>query len=375
MSALLSKGSLGVCVIGAGFMGKCHSLAWNAVAATYGDVPKPRLEILVERDPDYAKAKARQLGFPRWTTDWREAIRDPAIDVVSITTHKDLHSEMAIAALECGKHVWCEKPMSDGIEGAERMAAVARRSPSVTALGFNFVQNPVIRLIKKIIESNEIGAIRHVRLEMDEDFMADKRSESFLRHHAPSGGVIFPEFAVHPLSILQVTIGDIFNVFAVEWPDNNLEGEDPRDKGDNIAAAMFSMTSGASGTLALCRSAWGRKGRIFLQVFGTRGTIIFDQERLNEVQVFTADGPAETRGFRTVLAGTEHPPYAEFVSAPGHGLGFNDLKVMECRELLHAIDGRPAHLIDFEGGLRIERAVEAFQQSSIVKEWRNVANS
>ena len=119
----------------------------------------------------------------------------------------------------------------------------------------------------------------------------------------------------------------------------------------------------------------GRKGRIFVQIFGSRGTLAYDQERFNEMQLYVADGPEETRGFRTILAAPDHPPYDRFTPAPGHGLGFNDLKVIECRQLLGRIAGEATTLIDFDEGLAIERIVDAIARSSRAGAWVDVATS
>ena len=123
------------------------------------------------------------------------------------------------------------------------------------------------------------------------------------------------------------------------------------------------------------RSAWGRKGRIQLQIFGDRGTVAFDQERFNEVQLFTNEGPAETQGFRTILTGPVHKPYDKFVPAPGHGLGFNDLKVIECRELIAAIRGEPAFALEFGDGIAIERTVHAIAASFKSGAWTPVVRA
>ena len=135
--------SLGIGLIGTGYMGKCHALAWNAVAAVFGDVERPRLAVLAEASQDLAERKAQELGFARATGDWRSLVADPAVDVVSITTPNAFHPEMAIAALEAGKHVWCEKPMATTLADAERMLAAARASAKVAALGYNYIQNPI----------------------------------------------------------------------------------------------------------------------------------------------------------------------------------------------------------------------------------------
>ena len=140
----------------------------------------------------------------------------------------------------------------------------------------------------------------------------------------------------------------------------------------DIATALLRMADGASGTIQVSRAAWGRKGRLQLQLFGARGAIVFDQERFNEIGLFVADGPEEAHGFRQVLMGPAHPPYERFIAAPGHQMGFNDLKIIEAHELLNRILGRPALVIDFEAGLAIERTIHAIARSGREGRWVTV---
>jgi predicted dehydrogenase len=370
------KSSIGVGLIGTGYMGKCHALAWNSVKAVFGDGPRPALLHLAEVNAEIASRKADEFGFERATGDWRELIADPAVEVVSITTPNAFHAEMAIAALESGKHVWCEKPMAVTLADAERMAAAARAAGKVAALGYNYIQNPMIRQIAAILSDGTIGAVNHVRLEMDEDFMANPDALFYWKSEASSGYGALDDFGVHPLSLLQVLFGPVTRVMghlAKPYAERRTgDGARRAVETFDIASVLFELGNAISGVMALNRSAWGRKGRIALQIFGSRGTIVFDQERFNELQLYvTSDEPAR-QGFRTILAGPLHTPYDRFIPAPGHGLGFNDLKTIECHELLQAIAGKPAHLIDFETGLDIERAVHAMAQSHREQGWVTV---
>ena len=368
--------ALDIGLIGTGYMGKCHALAWNSVAPVFGDVPRPRLAMLAEASQDLAERKARELGFERATGDWRALVNAPEIDVVSITTPNAFHPEMAIAALEAGKHVWCEKPMATRLDDAERMLAAARASGKVAALGYNYIQNPVMRLIRRILDEGQIGAVNHVRLEMDEDFMANPEELFYWKSEASSGHGALDDFGVHPLSLLRVLLGGVRRVcghMTKPYADRPVQGGGRRTvETYDIATVLMELENGASGVLALNRSAWGRKGRIFVQIFGSKGTIVYDQERMNEVQLYTVDGPKETQGFRTILTGPQHPPYDRFIPAPGHGLGFNDLKIIECRELIRRIDGEKAHLITFEDGIQIERTVDAMGRSAHEGRWVEV---
>lgn len=370
------KASIGVGLIGTGYMGKCHALAWNAVKAVFGDGPRPVLVHLAEISADIARRKADEFGFQRATGDWRDLIADPDVEVVSVTTPNAFHAEMAIAALEAGKHVWCEKPMAVALADAERMAAAARASGKVAVLGYNYIQNPLVRQIGAILSEGTIGAVNHVRLEMDEDFMADPEALFYWKSEASSGYGALDDFGVHPLSLLHVLFGGVTRVFAhlsKPYADRpTRDGSRRAVETFDIASVLFELGGGISGVMALSRSAWGRKGRIALQIFGSKGSIVFDQERMNELQLYvTSDKPAE-QGFRTILAAPQHEPYDRFIPAPGHGLGFNDLKIIECHELLRAIAGEPARVIDFETGLGIERAVHAMARSHREQRWIEV---
>ena len=137
----------------------------------------------------------------------------------------------------------------------------------------------------------------------------------------------------------------------------------------DIATILLRMGDGASGAIQVSRCAWGRKGRLQLQIFGAKGAILFDQERFNEVSVYLAEGPTEGHGFRTVLMGPTHPPYDRFIVAPGHQMGFNDLKIVEAHELLNRIAGKPSLTIDFDAGLAIEHAIHAAARSAAEGRW------
>jgi len=365
--------SLGIGLIGTGYMGKCHALAWNGVKAVFGDGAKPRLVHLAEVNADIARTKADEFGFAKSTGDWRQLIADPEVDVVSVTTPNAFHAEMAIAALEAGKHVWCEKPMAVALADAERMAAAARKSGKVAVLGYNYIQNPLIRHIGALLEQGAIGTVNHVRFEMDEDFMADPEALFYWKSEASSGYGALDDFGVHPLSLIHSLFGPVSRVFAhlsKPYADRpTKEGKRRAVETFDIASILFEIGEGISGVMALDRSAWGRKGRIAVQIFGSKGTIVYDQERMNEVQLYTTGDRPTEQGFRTILTAPHHAPYDRFIPAPGHGLGFNDLKIIECHELLNAIAGKPARVIGFDEGLVIERTVHAMAQSHHEGRW------
>jgi predicted dehydrogenase len=365
--------ALGIGLIGTGYMGKCHALAWNGVAPVFGDVERPRLVGLAEVNPELAAKKAAEFGFERSTGNWRDLVADPEIAVISVTTPNQFHAEMAIAALEAGKHVWCEKPMATSFADAERMLAAQRASGKAAVMGYNYIQNPLIRHMKALIEEGAIGALTHVRVEMDEDYMADPQELFYWKSEAQSGYGALDDFAVHPLSLLTLLTGmpaEVMTDMAKPYPDRpTKEGGRRAVENSDIANVLMHMKNGISAVLLANRSAWGRKGRIAIQIYGSNGSILYDQERMNEFQLYDRSGAPSEHGFRTVLTAPHHPLYGKFIPAPGHGLGFNDLKIIECRELMAAIAGEPAHVIDFAAGLEIEKAVHAMARSHAERRW------
>ncbi|MGO4439706.1 Gfo/Idh/MocA family protein [Rhizobium sp. RAF56] len=367
---------LGVGLIGTGYMGKCHALAWNAVKTVFGDVERPRLVHLAEANAELAAARGAEFGFEKATADWRALIADPEVDVVSVTTPNQFHAEMAIAALQAGKHVWCEKPMAPSYVDAERMLEAARASGKVAVLGYNYIQNPVMRHIKVLVGEGAIGKVNHIRVEMDEDFMADPEGFFYWKSALAGGYGALDDFAVHPLSLLWFLFGHVEAVvtdMVKPYPDRPLQqGGRKAVENHDGANVLMRLAGGISGVLMVNRAAWGRKGRIALQIFGSKGSITYDQERMNEFDLYQAEGRGTEQGYRKILAAPAHAPYDRFIPAPGHGLGFNDLKIIECRELLRAIAGEPSSTVSFADGLRIEKSVHAMAKAFHERGWVTV---
>jgi len=365
--------ALGVGLIGSGYMGKCHALAWNGVAPLFGDVERPRLVSLAEVTPEIAAQKGREFGFARSTSDWRALLADDEIDVISVAAPNQFHADMAVAALEAGKHVWCEKPMATALADAVRMRDAAKASGKTAVMGYNYIQNPLIRHMRALLDAGAIGTVTHVRIEMDEDYMADPAEPFYWKSEARSGYGALDDFAVHPLSLMHALVGlpvEVMADMSKPYADRpSKAGGRQEVENHDIANVLMRLENGASGVLLANRAAWGRKGRIAVQIFGSNGSMLFDQERMNELQLYDRSGRPSEHGFRTILTSPQHPLYGQFVPAPGHGLGFNDLKIIECHELLAAIGGNAAHVIDFDTGLQIEKAVHAMAASFADRRW------
>jgi predicted dehydrogenase len=311
--------TIGVGLIGTGYMGKCHALAWTGVKAVFGTTPVVRRVALCEVDESLARRRADEFGFQISTSDWRSLVSNPEVDVVSITTPNAWHAPMAIAALEAGKHVWCEKPMAPALADAERMAAAAQASGRVAILGYNYIQSPAIRYIAKLMERGAIGPVTHFRFEMDEDYMADAEAPFSWKSEKTAGYGALDYFAVHPMSLVSTLFGmpnEVLGEMRKPYADRP-DGASRRPvENFDVATILLRMGDGASGAIQVSRCAWGRKGRLQLQIFGAKGAIVFDQERFNEVSVYLAEGTGEDQGFRTVLMGPAHPPCERFIVAP-----------------------------------------------------------
>lgn len=371
--AMGSGTGLGVGLIGTGFMGKTHALAWRNVKAVMGGVmgavPAPRLEVLCDT-PDRAGPMADQFGFARATDDWRALCADPAVDVVSITTPNGLHHPMALEAIGNGKHVWCEKPMALTLAQAEEMAAAAEAAGVVTMVGYNYLKNPAFAHAQKLVAEGTIGRVFQFRGWVDEDYQADPDLPWTWRAKLADAGLgALGDIGSHLVSMAHGIMGgidslvaDMQTVYATRpLPDGSGTGE---VENEDTAGVLLRFASGAQGSLAISRAAWGRKSRLGFEVHGTKGMIIFDQERMNELQLYLNEGDRATQGFRTILTGPAHPPYAEFCPAPGHQLGFNELKVIECAAFLRGIAGLESPAPSFADALRIERVIHAIADSA-----------
>ena len=342
----------------------------------FGDVPEIRLAHLADAGDALAERKAGEFGFARGSGDWRALIADPG-GGRGVDHHAEpLPREMAEAALQAGKHVWCEKPMAPRLEDAEAMVAAQRASGKVAVLGYNYIQNPAIRHIRALLDEGAIGTVNHVRIEMDEDFMADPTAPFQQRHEAANGWGAVDDFGVHPLSLIRTLFGGVAKVMcdmAKPYPTRSAEGGERAVEVYDIATVLVRLENGASGLIALSRTAWGRKGRIAIQIVGSKGAIAYDQERFNEFQLYLASERSDRAGVPHGAVGDRSTaPYDRFCPVPGHGLGFNDLKTIECRQLIGRMRGEGGVAIDFAEGILIERTVAAMARSFQEGRWVEV---
>jgi predicted dehydrogenase len=367
--------TLRIGLVGSGFMGKSHSLAYRAVGGIFNMPVQPVLELLADVTSDAAAAAARDLGFARSTGDWRVLVGDPQIDVVSITTPNGLHAPIALAAIAAGKHVHCEKPLAPTAAQAREMAEAAEKAGVKTQVGFNYLKNPLMTLASDIVASGEIGDIVSFRGIHAEDYMADPATPWHFRMDPAGGGGVVADLGSHITAIARCLLGPISEVYGrletviKQRPEAPGSSRMRAVEADDIAHAMVRFARGCVGTLETSWLSRGRKMQIEFEVVGSKGALAFSQERLNELHLYKADGDESRNGFRTIVAGPEHLPYGAFCPAPGHQLGFNDLKTIEMRDFLLAIAGEPVKGPDFREGWEVQKVVDAIIQSSRERQW------
>ncbi len=379
--------TIGIGLIGTGFMGKSHAMAYRAMPSVFSPPPAvPVLEMLADATEELARQGAESLGFARWTADWRALVTDARVDVVDITAPNHLHKEMALAAAAAGKHIYCEKPLALTAADALVMTQVAEAAGVKTLVGFNYLKNPAAGLAKEIVEAGDIGEVVHFRGVFDQDAMADPRASHSWRHErARAGAGTLGDLGAHVISMAEYLLGDIVEVCGQvqtiidERPvvaagggyRDRAEADSPMRAVENEDQAQFLLrfAGGAAGTIESSRIARGRKLHLCWEVTGTRGALYFDQERMNEIKLYRADDPAGRHGFKTIYIGPEHPHYGAFFPIAGLGLGYNDQKTIEVFDLLAALaDDRPLDP-DFRAGWQVSRVIDAVLQSAQERRW------
>lgn len=367
--------AIGVGLIGGGFIGRSLALALRAAPALF-DLPRPpRLVAFADLDAATRANFERRFGFARSAEDWRAVVDDPEVDLVVVAAPNALHMEMALAALAAGKHVFCEKPLALNAADAETMALAAESAGRVNMVGYNYVLNPTIAHARALIAAGVIGDVVQFRGVNDEDYMADPAKPiSWRCLKAQGGSGTLGDLGSHLVHMALWLVGPIAELSAdlravIRRRPLAGGGGMGAVENEDLANLLVRFESDALGVLGSSRVTWGRKNRLAFEVAGTRGTLAFDQERMNELRLYEAGAAPGRDGFRTLLAGPDFPGYAPFIPAPGHQLGFNDTKTLEIRELLTAIgEGRPA-APDFRDGWRVERVMDAIARSADTRRW------
>ena len=370
--------TLGIGLIGTGFMGKAHAFAYRAALAAFPDIPIPVLRMVADVNEAAAAKAAAQYGFESATGDWRKLIADPAIDAVSITTPNVFHKEMALAAIAAGKHVHCEKPLAPSVADAEVMMQAAEAKGAVTQVGFNYIKNPVLKMARDMVAAGELGEITNFRGIHAEDYMADPDALYTWRLDPAGGPGVVADLGSHIIGMARFLLGPIAELNAdIETVVKSrpvAPGSSERKPVlvDDIARLLVRFARGCGGTLEATWLNSGRKMHLGFELTGNKGSLVFNQEHFNEIHYYKAGGDPRHGGFTRIEAGPQHAPYGRFCVAAGHQLGFNDLKTIEMAEFLRAIGGAPRAGPDFREAWEIQKVVEAAVHSSRARSWMKI---
>jgi predicted dehydrogenase len=367
---------IGIGMVGYAFMGRAHSHAWRTVARAFPDVPlKPRLAAVCGRDKAATQAAADRLGWASAETDWRALLERDDIDLIDISAPGDLHAPIAMAALEAGKHVLCEKPLANTLEEAEAMAAAARAAYSGGAramVGFNYRRVPALALARRFVAEGRIGTLRHVRAVYLQDWLADSRAPMTWRMQAErAGSGALGDLGAHIVDLARYLTGEEISVasaleatFTRERPFAAGSGTGQVTVDDAVVFTARLRTSGALASFEATRCAPGRKNGLRIELNGSAGSLAFDLERLNELEFFSLAGSSDSAGFSRILVTEPEHPYLSAWWPPGHVLGWEHTFIHQARDLLTAIASGEQPEPSFADGLEVQRVLDAVQRSA-----------
>ncbi|HSL30855.1 MAG TPA: Gfo/Idh/MocA family oxidoreductase [Anaerolineales bacterium] len=378
-------------LIGTGGMGRAHATAFKNVPLVFGDTPgRPILECVADIDAKAVEKWAGEFGFARWTTNWREIIEDPQIDVVDITTPNSLHAEMAIAAAAAGKHIYCEKPLATTSADAARIVSAVAKAGVTSIVGFNYLKNPAQAFARQLIEAGDLGEITLFRGTFDQDFLANPDIPfSWRLDRALAGTGALGDLGSHTIAFAHFLVGDIVEVcglsttkFTERVVPASGSGYAATAQNDGLRRAvenedimefLIRFESGAIGTIGTSRIGMGRKLGLTYEIHGTKGSLFYTQERMNEIQLYRHTDPDREKGFKTIYIGPEHPGYRAFFSLAGIGLGYNDQKIIEAHDLITAIAlGKPAQP-DVRFAYQVNKVIDAVDLSCQEHRWVRVS--
>lgn len=365
-----------VALIGYAFMGRAHSNAWRQVGPFFSPKLTPRMKVICGRNARNVRAAAVQLGWEQAATDWRDVVAREDIDIVDIATPGDSHAEIAIAAARAGKVVFCEKPLANTVKEAEQMLAAVKKAGVIHMICHNYRRVPAVMLAKQLIDQGKLGRLYHYRGTYLQDWVADPNVPLFwrLRKEAAGSGAL-GDIASHSLDLAQFLVGDVTEVAAAletfvkerPLPDN------PRKKGpvtvDDASASIVRFDNGALGTIEASRFAPGRKNYNAFEINGSKGSIVFNLERLNELQVYFTNDDKSVQGFHDVMVTEPHHPYFKAWWPAGHIIGYEHTFTHTVYDLLQAIAAGRMPTPNFEDGVKNQRVLAAMEKAANTRRW------
>jgi predicted dehydrogenase len=378
-----------VAVLGAsGWMGRVHTMAFQTFPHFFGtESGTARIVALGSTNPD-ADLAHRAPGA-RIVSDWRQVVADPEVDLIDICLPDNLHYPVAKAALEAGKHVFCEKPLADTAAEARELADLARAKGVISRVGHAFPRNPVHDLAKEIIEAGEIGEVQLFKGCQHIDVFGDPLAPFMWRADgalAPTG--IVGDTGSHVFSFMEFLVGRVQSLVADNFitaprrpvvpggglgESRSLEqgwAEVTNPDGTNL---LCRFENGARGIVDFSRVATGRKFRQGYEIYGTKGSLVYDYDEVSRLRFYSNADPVGRRGFRAIDVGPEHPTFRAFLPLPNLALGYNETKIIEAAEVIRSVTTRRPMWPTFDSGHHICQIVEACMESARKRGWVDIA--
>ncbi|SBT45774.1 Predicted dehydrogenase [Micromonospora auratinigra] len=385
---------LRVGMVGYAFMGAAHSQAWRTVNRVYDLPARVRMALVCGRDEPKVAAAADRLGWAGYTTDWRRLVESDDVDVVDVCTPGDSHCEITLAALAAGKHVLCEKPLANSVDEAREMVAAAERARAdgVRAMcGFNYRRVPAVALMRRFVADGRLGEIRHVRAVYLQDWIVDPQFPLVWRLQKDrAGSGALGDIGAHIIDLTQYVTGRrisgvsaLTETFVKERPlpagssglaaqaGGNGHGTGPVTV-DDAAVFVARLEGGVLATYEASRFATGRKNALRVEVNGSRGTLVFDLERLNELEFYDADRPVTEQGFSRILVTEPEHPYLAAWWPPGHLIGYEHSFTHQMRDFVEAVASGTDPTPSFADALQVQLVLDAVTRSAERGAWTEV---
>ena len=378
---------IGIGLVGYKFMGRAHSNAYRQVAHFFDVDPEPRLVAICGRDEAGVREAAQQLGWEGYETDYHALIARPDVQLIDVSTPGDTHKDVVLAALAAGKHVLCEKPLANNLDEAREMLAAAEQAGTVAVVNYNYRRVPAVQLAKKLIDEGAIGEIRHWRAVYLQDWINNPEFPLVwrLRKEVAGSGAL-GDIAAHITDLGLYLVGPISEVvgtlstFIKRRPiatesggGAGLVAESGKEMGevtvDDSTTFLARFGSGATGTFEATRLAPGRRNYNSFEVNGAKGTIVFNLERMNELQVFFEDDPAGLQGFRTINVTEGVHPYTANWWPAGHIIGYEHTFVHAVKDLLDGIGKGTNPGPSFAEGFAVQAVLDAVERSVDNHDW------
>ncbi|WP_339315315.1 Gfo/Idh/MocA family oxidoreductase [Paenibacillus sp. FSL R10-2734] len=377
-------------MIGYKFMGKAHSNAYRSLPMFFPKSLKPEMSVICGRNAEALEEAATQLGWSDCVTDWKDLIAREDVDLIDINAPSNAHKEIALAAAKAGKHIFCEKPLALTLADSREMLQAAEDAGVTHMVGFNYRFSPAVRLAKELVESGRLGKIYHFRAWFLQDWIIDPDFPLVWRLQKEiAGSGSHGDLGAHLIDLAHFLVGDVKEVIgmsetfikerplAAEMTGLSAKGDKDAPKGkvtvDDATLFLARFVNGAIGSFEATRFAAGHRSTNSFEINGSLGSVKFDFERMNELEVYLTSDAEDVQGFRRVLATDPAHEYAEAWWPPGHTIGFEHTFIHEMLELSNAIEEGRQPVPNFHDGVKCQAVLEAVERSIEQRRWVDIS--